>query len=385
MPEAVVGAHTSEIVHQKKTAEGSLTVTYNTNDILANTIGHALAVPTTHTLLWTWDSAFKDPSKELAAELFDRYKDVPWKGDVLVRVGHSSIIGDIQRMMASNDKVRGRPWLLKDPVGRVLEKFGKAGIAILHVLDGAYMIGQAFWSKLTRSDFYNPFSNSLTVYHPKLAIGMHELGHAEYFNNQVTAKGRLGVILARMPLLTIDKVIPFHMPIITPYIEYQATKNAMKHFKTDEERRAGLKMLEGAWATYLFADVLNFMFVPKPLNDAIGLLLAYPASVAGHLMNRLYPKKDQRFGYIFSGKAGSGFAGEGNVGLQHNQPVEKKSVSKKPEVPDLSAHQVLVATARAPKPSAELPIEGKGGRQFSDEPLKNGKRPLHSNTNRITF
>lgn len=377
MPEAVVGAATSDIVHQRKTREGSLTITYNTKDIVANTIGHAMAVPTVHTWLWTWGDAFKNPSPELADKLFERYKDVPWKGDVLVRVGHTSIIGDLQRMMASNDKVRGRPWLLKDPIGRVLEKFGKAGVSLLYLFDGMFTVGHALWSKVFRTDFYNPFSNSLSIYHPKLAIGMHELGHAEFFNNQVSDKGRLGVILGRMPELIINKVIPFHAPILTPYIEYQASKNAMKHFKTDEERREGLKVLEAAWATYLFSDVLNMSFIPRPLNDVISVVLSYPASVAGHLMNRLYPKKDQRFGYVFEGKK----SGKHAAFEKDNQ---HKAVQKSP-MPELNAHQVLEATARAPKASRELPVEGKGGRQFSEDPLKNGKRPLHSNTSRITF
>lgn len=362
MPESVIGAKTTDILHQVKTKEGSLTVTHNSRDIVANTIGHVLAIPTTHTILWTWSSAFKNPSPELADQLFERYKDVPWKGDVLVRVGHTSIIGEVQRFMARNDNVRGRPWMLKDPVGRVFEKFGKAGLSVLYLMDGMFTLGQAVWSKVFRTDFYNPFTNTVNIYHPKLAVGMHELGHAEFFNNQVTPTGRLGIILGRLKNVMINGVVPFHLPLVTPYIEYQASKNAMTHYKTDKERREGLKILEGAWATYVFDDVVNFAFIPEPINSVFRLALSYPASVAGHLMARLYPKQDQRFGYIFSGK----------------------DQGTSPKKQELSAHQVLVATAKAPKAGHAL-VEGKGGRQFSEEPLKNGKRPQHSNTSRITF
>ncbi|MFZ5534868.1 MAG: hypothetical protein ACOY3M_01800 [Patescibacteria group bacterium] len=377
MPEAVVGATTSDITHQQKTKEGSLTIEYHTHDSIANTIGHILAVPTVHTLLWTWDSAFKNPPKELADQLFDRYKDVPWKGDVLVRVGHASIIGDMQRALARNESVRGRPWRLKDIPGRVAETFGKLGIAFFTFFSTAA-------AKFLRTDFYNPYANVATVYHPKLGVGMHELGHAEFFNQRDNVS-RVGLLIMDWLGLNVGKDIVVPVPFFRSFTEYKASQIAMQRFKTDEERREGLKILEGAWATYLFSDVLSLSFLPKPVTEAIGSVLSYPASVAGHLMNRLYPKKDQRFSYIFSGKAGSGFAGEGNVGLQHNQPVEKKRVSKKPAVPDLSAHQVLVATAKAPSSGKETAVEGKGGRQFSDEPLKNGKRPLHSNTHRITF
>lgn len=108
MPEHVIGANPRDVIHQRITAEGSLTFAYNKRDIVANTIGHILAVPTTHTILWTWGSAFRNPSKELVTELYDRYKDVPWKGDVLVRVGHSSIFGDIQRMLALERARQGK-------------------------------------------------------------------------------------------------------------------------------------------------------------------------------------------------------------------------------------------------------------------------------------
>ncbi|MBI5019336.1 hypothetical protein HZB58_03620 [Candidatus Gottesmanbacteria bacterium] len=368
MPEAVVGATTSDILHQQKTAEGSLTFEYHTHDTIANTIGHILAIPTIHTMLWTWGSAFKNPSKELADQLFDRYKDVPWKGDVLVRVGHASIIGDMQRAMARNESVRGRPWRLKDIPGRVMETVGKLGIAFFTFFATA-------GAKFTRSDFYNPYANSATIYHPKLAIGMHELGHAEFYNQRDNVS-RVGLLIMDWLGLNVGKDIVLPVPFFRSFTEYKASEIAMKRFKTDEERREGLKVLEAAWATYLFGDVLSLSFLPKPITDSIGAVLSYPASVAGHLMNRLYPKKDQRFGFVFEGKKT-----DKHIAYEKAQVLPK---SKKDKQPELSAHQVLVATAKAPK-SRELPVEGKGGRQFTEEPLKNGKRPLHSNTSRITF
>jgi len=386
MPEAVVGAITSDILHQQKTKEGSLTVTYNKRDIIANTIGHVLAIPTTHTYLWTWNSAFQSPPKELADQLFDRYKDVPWKGDVLVRVGHASILGDIKRMMAKNEHVRGRPWMLKDPVGRTVESVGKLGAVILTTIS-------AIKAKIFRSDFYNPFANSATVYHPKLAPGMHELGHAEWFN-QMGEKNRAAYTAGLVNRL-------FYIPFFRSMIEWKATKNAMTHYKSDAERRQALKIHEAAWATYLGFDALVSMSVFAPafaipmieaaawgvsgkllvgkqlITAAYGFALhPYGSAVAGHLMNRLYPKKDQRFGYVFEGK-------KTDKHIAHEKSYTAAE-PKKVKQPELSAHQMLVATARAPK-SREVPVEGKGGRQFSDEPLKTGKRPLHSNTSRITF
>jgi len=388
MPEAVVGAKLTDIVHQKKTAEGSLTIAYNPKDIVANTIGHVLAVPTTHTILWTWGSAFKNPSKELAGKLFERYKDVPWKGDVLVRVGHVSLMGDLQRMFARNETIRGRPWMLKDRFGRAIEFVGKLGVAFLTTLN-------AIKAKLMRSDYFNPFANTVAVFHPKLAAGMHELGHAEWFN-QMDRNQRV----AYSAVLTNALV---YVPFFRSFIEWQATANAMKHYVSDAERRQALKMHEAAWATYLGFDALATLSLVAPafalpllkaaititgkltigtklFTAAIGTALhPYSSSIAGHLVNRLYPKKDQRFGYIFEGKKGEKRVVEDRFRNAKNpapQPQTAESMSQeKNPLFDLKPHQILQATARA------VPEQ----RQFVSGGDRNGKQKLHSNYSRVTF
>jgi len=372
MPEQTIGVNPKDIVRQKKTAEGSLTVTYNKRDLLANTIGHLLAIPTTHTMLWTWNSAFHNPTKELAGDLFDRYKDVPWKGDVLVRVGHSDIFNDIKRMMARNEDVRGRPWGIKDNIGRTLEYAGKAGIVLLQV-------PTLITKKIFRRDYFNPFSNTVNVYHPRLAAGMHELGHAEFFNQMENKKRAAYYIAMVNPIVK--------LPFFRSFMEYQASSIAMQRFKNDTERRKGLRMLEAAWATYLGIDTLTAAALVAPalalplLKSALSISIALPsigykavittgiaqygAAFAGHAMNRLYPKKDQRFGYIFEGK----------------NPM-KTPVA-------LGSHQVLEATARpvqTKNSSVKLSDPApQSTRQFGSGGDRTGKRPLHSNTNRITF
>ena len=80
MPEHIIGANPKDVVHQRKTSEGSLTFAYNKRDIVANTIGHVLAVLLVHTMMWTLDAAFQNPSRELATQLLNSTRDVPWKG-----------------------------------------------------------------------------------------------------------------------------------------------------------------------------------------------------------------------------------------------------------------------------------------------------------------
>lgn len=379
MPEHIIGVRPKDVVHQQKTAEGSLTFVYNKRDIIANTIGHILAVPTTHTLLWTWGSAFRNPSPELVTQLFDRYKDVPWKGDVLVRVGHTSIFGDIQRAMARNEDVRGRPWNIKDKFGRTVEYAGKLGAVIL-------MLPGMIKNKFFRADYYNPFSNTVNIYHPKLAPGMHELGHAEFFNQMENKKRAAYYIGMINPIVQI--------PFFRSFYEWQASAIAMKRFKGDAERRQGLKILEGAWGTYLAIDTLTTaalvapalalpllkatwdMAFTIPLGKSAALsvlyklgIAPYGAAIGGHAMNRLYPKKEQRFGYIFEGK---------------EYPKGNREIKQSPKPPlELSAHQVLVARAE-PKQRGTV-SDSLSNRQFGSADDRNGTRPLHSNTHRITF
>lgn len=274
MAEKVIGARQQDITHQIKTAEGSLTFEYNNRDVIANTIGHLFAIPNVHLPLLTLKNIFQNPSKELADQLKDRYKDVPWKGDVLVRVGHTSIIGDIKRVWASYDEVKGKArfstthWTI-DRLARIL-----------------YIPLQALKTSLAsinRSDHYDPITNTVTVFHPNLAVGMHELGHAQFMEQQKHKEAW---------------AFFYPFPIIRSFMEWKASANAMKHFQSDEERRQALKVLEPAWATYMVPESLG-------LAGAVGIpgfTALLGTLTAGHFMARGYPRKEERFGYIFENK-----------------------------------------------------------------------------------
>lgn len=268
MPETVIGAKLQDILHHQKTQEGSLTIVRNDHDIIANTIGHVLAIPSVHLPLLTGRAIGKNPTPELAKALFDRYKDVPWKGDVLVRVGHTSIMGDIQRLWAPYDKVKGKAifstthWTI-DRLARILY----IPIQIL----------KSVIAKIFRSDQYDPITNTAIVFHPYLGVGMHELGHAQFLEQQKKKEAW---------------VFFYSTPGIRSFMEWHASKNAMKRFQNDTERRAALRLMEPAWASYVVGDLLSLVGADAipPMKKTIGAL------VAGHLMNR-YPKQSERFGY----------------------------------------------------------------------------------------
>lgn len=308
MSENVVGAKPSELVASLKTKEGSLSFTYSKSDFIANSIGHVMAIPTTHLTLLTFKNIFQNPEPAMVEHLKERWKDVPWKGDVLVRVGHNSLFGDIQRIFA-NDKIRGP---LSFNFGD--RKIAKVVRMMLRLLILPSMIFTSLKAKLFRADYYNPFTNTVNIFHPNPALGMHETGHAEFFNQE-----RRGTLYALFSAV----------PIIKSFTEYKATLLGVARMKNDEERRKNLRVLEAAWGTYLMRDimVLTLPFLAaSPLATALTatkvISLPFGPSIlkklsefgwtagmvagaaSGHLLSRMpYPGQRQRFGYIFSGEA----------------------------------------------------------------------------------
>lgn len=316
MPEAIIGAKTPDIIRQKMTPEGSLTVTRHGRDVLANTVGHIMAIPMNHMLYGTFRNIFENPSQTVAETLFDRWKDVPWKGHVLVRVGHTDVFGDLKRVW--NADRLGGPFASK-LTDNLLVKNLKHAMLLLSLPSVFFSTLQ---SKMLRSNYYSLVANSVNVYHPHIGFGMHEMGHADFFHHE---KGKTAYAFLSS------------LPIIKSFTEYKATHRALLHATSDAERRTMLHILEPAWGTYLVRDALRLaaLAVPTglavamlqgmiPLTLGFGLLYTGVAGIAaGHIMNRLYPRKNERFGYIFQGK----------------QTVNAQ---------DLAPHQVLVARATAP-------------------------------------
>lgn len=268
---------------------GSLTFTFGKGDVIAKTIGHIGALPTDALLLMP-DSMFKSPTVELLAELAERWKDVPFKGDILVRVGHTSLLGDLQRVLASQKDVKnGLP----------------LGIRIL-ALPGTVL--STVNTKFTRADHYNPFTKTVNIYNADRAIGMHEIGHAKDLDSY-SPWGQFGMQALR--------VIP-GAALIT---EWNASKLAMQHMKTDAERKLAMKRLEPAFGTYVFGGMLQFgfgeliqlafdkyfaekMHVKSPIVRA-RILRAINTALSvgpGHILSRL-PNRTSTFGWVFEGKA----------------------------------------------------------------------------------
>jgi len=278
--------------HKPRKRGGAVTFAFSDRDIIANTVGHLAAIPLLHLRVWTPDAIFKSPTKELAHELADRWKDVPFKGDVLVRVGHTSLAGDIQRSLATNGE-------MKNAFPRSLRMLT---LPITLILSTAAKIG--------RLDHYNPLTQTVVAFHPHREIGMHEIGHAKDFDPR-SNWGKIGRSLLRA------------IPGLGLVTEWTASKLALEQMKSDEERRQAIKTLEPAFSSYVTHDLArvglkhvawngvkrlletktsrynnDLLKLQKHTNILTTVLMNAVATIPGLITSRL-PNRTSSFGYIF--------------------------------------------------------------------------------------
>src|SRR3990167_8314372 len=166
-------------LHIKSQEGGSLTVVHDNNDLVADTIGHDQAAYI-HAMLGSYEKAFVNPPPQLADYLFEKWSHVPWRGDVLVRIGHGSLRDSMRRLFARDDEIKGRP-----------SKLSRFVLGIPTVFAGEIL------GKLTRADHFNPMTNTVNIYHPEPAVGMHEIGHAIDFD---TRRRKTAWVLNRIPI-----------------------------------------------------------------------------------------------------------------------------------------------------------------------------------------
>ena len=291
VPEIGSGIDPNHFVRKIDTGKGTVTFSYNPDDVIANTVGH-LGGLFTHVTLGIPETSFKKPTIELVNELAERWKDVPWKGDVLVRVGYANLFEDIRRSLASSKELRNS-WP-----------------RLLRIVGLPATIYTSLKSELARENHYNPRTKTATIYNPNLAIGMHEIGHAKFEDEQDPwVQAATGFL---------HKIIPG----FTLYPEWQASKRAMEHFASDTERRKAMKVLEPAFSTYATGIPLMYFgsdYIKRSLGNLLGIgnnsdpirrralteLANYTMNalspIPGHILSRL-PGRKSSFGYIFEGK-----------------------------------------------------------------------------------
>lgn len=259
---------------------GSLDVVYK-KDTAFRALGHILAIPS-HLMFGRLQDVGVDPDPKLVDEILLHWSDVPWKGDVTVRIGHIDPKSDWKRIVEQKRR-EGKSNVFTET----------AGLLTTYIVDWKH--------SLTRSNFYNSWTKTVHMYHPDSAVASHELGHAQDLENP-------------------GKKTKFFKGLRN---EWMASKHAMEHAGSDEKRRNAMKILEPAFGTYIANMASNTVLLgglvglfasefhtPKPMSfyekKAPVFLGAFVASkfmpiALAHLLSRL-PHRKSTFGYVFEGK-----------------------------------------------------------------------------------
>jgi hypothetical protein len=137
--------------------------------------------------------------------------------NVTVRIGHNRILKDTIK-------------LFKDKKLKNISLLGRIFLGI-----PATLIGGLF-SKLTRADYYNPFTRTAVIYSDVPAIAIHELAHAKDYQN-----------IESPSLYSLLR----YTGIGTLYQELKASIMAHKYIKTKDKKEKTWRYLAPALATYV--------------------------------------------------------------------------------------------------------------------------------------
>jgi len=286
---------------------GTLTVIHK-KDVIADTLGHVLAIPR-NVLAARPQDLFKNTPPELVDMIIDRWRDVPWKGEhVVVRIGHVDPIADWERTKARlKHEGKFTAWH---------EKIGKVAV-----------LTSSLRAKLSRASFFDPYTHTAIIMRPVLATAMHELGHAQDILGESPIKGLFTKVRR----------------------EQVASYNAMTHLTNDDERRQAMRVLEPFFASYvggalqMLGVILGLPVWSKKvtlaeISTSKGSLrissrapLAYLGTIAAAYLYAHLPWRKSTFGYVFEGSLSPEVTASKGIQSQES----------------LQPHQVYTATARA--------------------------------------
>jgi len=197
-------------------------------------------------------ASFSNPKESDAMALKEKLKNTKTEGKIEVYLGHSPYFREMKRLFSRDRKTN---FFLRMGLGL-------PGTAIVSII-----------TKLTRTDYYNPFTETAHVYHPNKAIALHEVGHATDYD-QAKYPGGKAIISQLVPPLGFKD-------------EWQASRNAMKHLDKKEQSDAG-KILEPGLGSHLGATLLPF--VGALVNIPTGIATYWGSVLAGHIHSRVSNK-----------------------------------------------------------------------------------------------
>lgn len=184
---------------------------------LTRGIGHVMTLPT-KLLFWDWDVGLGLDAEKTKAVLsmLENNKDLK---NLTVRINHNEPLYDTYRLFSDN-KVQER----NNPIAR-------ATLGVLSTLSGE------LFAEMRRGDYYNPMTQTVTLYSNIESISAHELGHHLDFS-RFTSDWEYTLASAAMP------------PVIL-YKEWQASTNARDELLPDYDNWQFNRYLLPAFFTYL--------------------------------------------------------------------------------------------------------------------------------------
>jgi len=249
-------------------------ITKSKKGLVATYLGPLLSWPTEILLGLKGDILSSTDTRKVEQTIQENFANVPLKGDVLVRIGHNNVFGELYRLFKPG--IKNRP-----------------NILLRMALGVPATIMTALTSSLTRADHYNPFTRSMVVYHSSnLGIAAHEAGHAIDFDNK-KFPGLHALFHGIWP--------------ITLMHEYDASKIAMQHLNSPQRSEA-VKVLEPAFGTYVggVLGAIGGAFNPSRWLAA-GLSLG--PILAGHIHSRFNKRKRGDYNIFFNADEDNNYSG----------------------------------------------------------------------------
>jgi hypothetical protein len=218
--------------------------------VFEETVGRLQALP--GNILLGTPKAIWQKVPDIAEYLQDKFKDVPWQGNVEVHLNRSPLFRQLRRLFQKE---------------RRSNLFFRV-VAGLPTTLSTWLAG-----KFARADAYNPYTETAQVFHSDSAVAMHEVGHAKDFDQ------------ARNPSL---KALARYIPFVANVQEWKASRNAMQHLDPQERDKAK-KVLEPAFGSYcgtpfaILAPIVRWMRPASIIATVAGI-------VGGHIHSRVGKK-----------------------------------------------------------------------------------------------
>lgn len=235
----------SQIVESEQESNSNVNVIHRGGGVIENTLGRIGSVPR-NILLGTPKDVFRNVPRETVDFIKERTHNMDLKGQVDVYLNHTPLFKQMKRLFSKDRKS---------------SFFARMAIG----LPSLFAVNAV--AKLGRMNHYNPFTESVSVYHSNPAIAMHELGHAEDFNK------------SKYPAL---KSFAYALPFVRSKMEWNASHNAMKHLKP-HEREDARKVLEPAFGAHVGGEALAVASVIAP---PLRPIYALAGVIAGHIHSR---------------------------------------------------------------------------------------------------